>query len=281
MTSPHYRILLVALTLIALSWLLIAFLNIEAIEHIGIGIVLGLLFGHATLAAGWTAFGPGPLLVRLPLSLVWLAGCVLAFTINVFWYGGGPDLAFATVFSVCLLAQWMIVQAILWALAIGYGWRLRHKHATHQGGSYRERQFGIRQLMILTAIVAVVLGIGRLVITNLPATIDSGRDTVILIFLGVAAIVMTLPLLLAALLHRYWLPAVLVTSLLVALATAFELPLLNQFIAGAGGGPDALHLIYINLFTSLWILVFVLAVRLCGYGISGLSAKEPPASAPS
>ena len=50
--------------------------NPKPLEYLTIGYFVGTLFGHATLAATWTAFGPLPLVWRLPLSIGWVAALV-------------------------------------------------------------------------------------------------------------------------------------------------------------------------------------------------------------
>jgi hypothetical protein len=123
--------------------------------------------------------------------------------------------------------------------------------------------------MIFTAIVAVIFGLGRLVVTRLGPhlSLEGGPDIPIFIFLVVASIVMTLPLLLAGLLPKYWWQAVLVVLLLIGVATAFEVPLINSF--ASGGGPDVWHLVWLNTFTSAWILALVLVARVSGYRLGG------------
>jgi hypothetical protein len=123
--------LLVAIVLgpiLVFSWLFLAVFEPEGpgrIEYVVIGYLIGTLFGQATLAAAWTALGPGPLLWRLPLSLAWIGALSVGFMVNIAQHGG-PDGFIALVIAICLLAQWAIVQVPLWGLAIGYGLRLRH-----------------------------------------------------------------------------------------------------------------------------------------------------------
>jgi hypothetical protein len=133
-------------------------------------------------------------------------------------------------------------------------------------------QFGIRQFMIFTAIVSVLLGIGRIVVSSLPLLGDVGGDWPIFIFLAFAAMVMTLPLVLAALLPRMALPAVLVVLLLMILATFVELPLLKH-IGPRGGGPDVFHFVSINAFTALWILLIAMLVRWAGFRLGSRRAS--------
>ena len=105
--------------------------------------------------------------------------------------------------------------------------------------------------------------IGRFTVTYLLAIPNLEGETPIFIFLAVAAIVVTLPPILAALLPRFAIPAVALVLLLIGLLTAWEVRLLEEF--HVGGGPDTLHIVFINGFTSAWILALVLLVRISGY----------------
>jgi hypothetical protein len=197
----------------------------------------------------------------------------VALGINV-GLNGGPDEA-PVVVGGCLLGQWFLVQVPLWGLAIGYGLRLRHRDDAGLGSDPSERQFGIRQLMIITAIVGVVFGIGRLVVTNLEDRFRDGDELAVFAFLAIAAIVITVPVLLASLLPRLALPATLVALVLVGFATAWEMPLFRSSGAGRLGGPNAMHVIWINVFTTAWILALAVVARLNGYRLAAPAPGLP------
>jgi hypothetical protein len=273
MQPGRYVVLFPLLALLGLSWILLVALQPDGgpnqLEHLIVGYLLGTMFGQATLASAWMALGPAPLLWRLPLSLGWIAVLSVAFMISIAVHGHGGDIEIALVMAACLGGIWLLVQAPLWGLAVGYGVRLRHRSDPPE--TNRERQFGIRQLMILTAIVAVVLGAGRWIAGAAAVHFRGDWDEIaVFAFLTVAGIVMTLPLLLAALLPRFaWLASAVVLGL-IAIGTWYELPLI-MMIGGRGGGPDIWHLTFINAFQALSILAVTFVVRICGYGI-----KHPP-----
>lgn len=259
----HRYLLWLALPLIAVGLGLVVLLNPDHGEYVVVGYLIGTVFGHATLASAWTAFGPLPLILRFPLALLWLVLSVACIALNVWVHTGPPEIPITL--GGCVLLQYVALQLPFWAIALGTGVRLRYRASGGPASDSREYQFGIRQLMIFTAIVAVIFGVGRLVVTRLGVQLSSagGPDLLVFIFLVVASVVMTLPLLLAGLLPRYWWQAVLVVLLLIGIATACELPLLETF--HRGGGPDTLHLVWINAFSSAWILALVLVVRVSGY----------------
>jgi hypothetical protein len=255
--------------------------NPKPLEYLTIGYFVGTLFGHATLAATWTAFGPLPLVWRLPLSIGWVAALTIAFAINLGMNSAGSGGYFMVVLGGCLLGQWAIAQLPMWFLAFAYGLRLRHASERSYGLDPSERQFGIRQLMIVTAIVAVVLGIGRMIIMGLLADgVRSGGQPLILVFLAVAGVIMTLPLVLSALLPRFAIPASLLVLFLIAVGTLAELPLLQMALPQAGGGgPDAGHFYGINAIQAAWVLLVIGVLRLRGYGIAAPPTKAAPAEA--
>lgn len=129
--------------------------------------------------------------------------------------------------------------------------------------------------MVFTTIIAVMLGAGRFAVLHLSPVSDVQNGIPLFIFLACAAIIVTLPLILASLLPRFAIPAVAVALLLAGILTAFEIPLLNRFQRVTGGGPDTLHIVFINGFTSAWVLIIVLIVRTSGYRF-GTAARIGP-----
>jgi hypothetical protein len=232
-------------------------------EYVFFGFLLGALLGQTTLAAAWSALGPGPLLVRFALSLVWVAVLVIVVAFNIGLHGGPSEVPF--ILGVCLFGQWLLVQLLLWPLVVFYGLRLRPQEEFSGAPDRRDLQFGIRQLMIITAIVAVVLGVGRMVVINFGNRFSLGGEAADFVFLAVAAVVLSLPMLLAALLPRRARPAVVVTILVMAVATFLELPLLRAWQAHPG--PEVWHFLWINLFTAAWVLAVAGIARLTGYRI--------------
>lgn len=264
-------VLFVLIPLLVFSWIVIATIWLEpggrSLEYPIIGYLLGTMFGQATMASAWVAFGPLPLLMRGVLSLGWITCMFVAFMLNFAVNEGPGEPEIALTMGGCMLGQWILVQAPLWGLTIGYGLRVRHRTEAIPVGA-APLQFGIRQLMILTAIVAVFLAIGRVAISQLLQTqISRGSSEVLIfVFLAVAGVVMTLPLLLAALLPRYAIPAALLVVCLIFIGTWAELPLLSLTFA-PGNGPDLFHLLWINAFQSLWVVLVVGILRLCGYSL--------------
>jgi len=235
---------------------------------VAMGVLFGTLFGQTTLAAAWTALGPLPFVWRLPLSLAWLAVLVAAFAFNVTRHGPGPDMPiFVLIMAACVLGQWLLVQIPLWVLAVGSGWQLRDRESGGATPVERLRQFGIRQLMILTAIVGVLFGAGRAAVLRFMDSDLSMTPVVPFVFLAVAAVVTTLPLVIAALLPRGAIVATAIIAVLVAIATTTEAPLLLSI--DRRSGPRDLTMVFacINAATGAWICGVIFGLRACGYGL--------------
>lgn len=259
MHVSRYRVFIWASLLVLVNWMTLALLDPDppGQSTARLGYFLGSLFAHATLAAAWTAYGPLPLLWRLPLSLAWIGSLFIAVSINI-GLNGGPTGAVYVV-GGCLLGQWVLLQIPLWALVLGMRLRLRHVDHDLEHRDSGQRQFSIRQLLVITAITAVVLSIGRVFVDNIPV----GRETPIFIFLAVAAIVTTLPLLLAALMKRMAVAGVLSALVLIGVVTAWELPLLRTLTGSRG--PQTSDFIAINASSAAVILIIAGTIRLGGY----------------
>jgi len=129
------------------------------------------------------------------------------------------------------------------------------------------RQFGIRQLMTLTAIIGVLLGLGRLVLTRV-TWLEGNRNWLegILIwgFMAVANALMAFPILAAALLPRFARLASIGMLVLVATLTIVEVPLFET-VAGKRGPGNWWIFGGMNFGYCLWVLAYVGVLRLGGY----------------
>jgi hypothetical protein len=250
-------------------------------EELAIGYVLGTIYGQSLVAAAWIALGPGRLWARSLASLGWFLLQIVAVAIQTATHRGPEEVLELLATSACVL--WIVAQVPLWTFAWWFGCFLRPMQETSLAtDSLRDHQFGIRQLMIVTAVVSVMLGVGRVAILNDWFQLESNHETATFAFLLVAAAVMMLPLIIAAFLRQHaWLAVLLVLVLIVGL-TAAELPLHDSLVSRPG--PNAWHLIWINAFTTFWVLLYVGTARLCGWrfgsrtlaaSATGLAAAPP------
>src|SRR6185369_17161145 len=93
------------------------------------------------------------------------------------------------------------------AMAIGLGLRLSHSDNASPGSNLP--QFTIRQLIVVTAVVGIFFGIGRIAVPMLQHIPWSARGLLVLASFGAMKMMLTLPLILAPLLRRFTFPAVL------------------------------------------------------------------------
>jgi hypothetical protein len=275
MMSRKQRLIGWAVSLIIAQWLLMAMIvplpkgePFDALEYACVGFIFGTLFGQTTLAASWAALGPGRLIWRLSLSLVWIGLLTLALGGSLGSVSPGAA-GNALIIGACLFGQWTVVETLLWPLAIGFGLRLRPAGDLAFSPDQRERQFGIRDLLIITALLGVIFAIGRHLIKELSGWPQFNTGMLIAVFLAVAAIVLTLPLLIAGLLPRRAALAVLLVMTLIGIATAWEGALVQIISKPPLRGPDLGHLIGINAFTAATILGGVAVLRLNGFRIGG------------
>jgi hypothetical protein len=257
--ARRYRVFVWVSPLLLLSWISLAIVDPDSGPHeLGIGYFFGSLFCHATLAAALAAFGPGVFAWRFPLSMAWVLSLPAAVAINIA-LNGGPDDGVVVV-GGAVLGLWLVLQFPLWALAMGSGLHLRHTDDAERGEGGSPIRFGIRHLLIIMFIAGVVLGIGRVTVSNVK--ISGGAEISIFVFLVGAAIVVNLPLLLAALMRRLAVPGVLLALLFIGAVTNGELPLLTEL---GLSGPEMHHLITINVASAALVLASVLIVRLNGF----------------
>jgi hypothetical protein len=230
------------------------------------GLMMGTLFGQVSLAAAWVALGPLRMIVRLTLSGLWLVALWLSLAIGAAASGAQPTEMLVLVGGILL--QWILVQIGPWILAAFCGLRITHRSELGKL-QLSDQQFGIRQLLILTAIVAVLLGGTRFLLTRFQwaqTQPDWAEGLKIFSFLAVANAVLTLPLLAAGLLRRH---AVIASIVAVGFALALVAVEYPAFTLIARGGPPAEELIAIFLWMNAtqcaWVLTIVGILRAGGF----------------
>jgi hypothetical protein len=271
----RYRVFLWAGLLLAVSWISVALLDVRGGDIVAVGYLLGSLYAHATLAASWAALGPGRLRWRLPASLAWIFLLGGALAINI---GSNGDGEAVIVIGLSFLAQWIILQAPLWGLKAGLQAQLSYVGDAPSAVDDRPWQFGIRQLLIVTTIVGVVFGVGRVAIGTLLARFSTLGDgePIIFLFLACSAIVFSLPLLVAALLERWTLLGVALALAMISVGTLCEAPLLQTIRNNTPPfRPNLWDLVAVNGFTSLLILLVAGTVRFNGYSLTRRTGERP------
>lgn len=226
-----------------------------------IGPILGTMLQQVVLSAAWAAMGPGPWLIRAPLSLAWACLMGIAMAVPAMFSDRGGENPAEIVLFMALL--WLGAQVPLWGVSRAFGLRLRHQATAVPELEYRQRQFGIGQLMIFTTGVALLLGIGRMLIVSQLVTRSMQQELPFVAFLLTAQLVMSLPLIIATLLPRHVIWGVLIALVLMAGVTCVEIPLAKQFIGT--GNDDKWIFSCLNLCSALWVFAFAAVVRWSGY----------------
>lgn len=197
--------------------------------------------------------------MRVPLSIVWVVSLPAAIAITITVNGGPNDAVFTL--GACLVGQWILLLFPFAGIASAFGLRLQRTAEVEDGADGQPFRFGIRDLLIVIAVCSVLLGLGRIILPIV--SMRGGNELYIFVFLAVAAVVMTFPLLLAALLRRKALLGVLMSLILIAVATALELPIMEML--GGMRGPTRNDFIAINVASAALILMVAGVVRLNGY----------------
>jgi len=232
------------------------------------GIVLGTMFGHTALAAIWCAFGPLPLARRLPLSALWLAAVSMAFGLNMAREPNPGGLIVLAMFGGMLLLQWVLVQIPLWLLTARRGLRIVHESNSVAESHLSEQQFGIRHVLILTTLVALVLGFGRFVLGGLKqddrASPPQSEVLVAYMSLAICNSIYALIVVGMPFLKRGRYAGILLAIIAVGLLSLLEARLLDMAIGQSPNWRDYLMFTSFNLVQATWIAV-VLLLRAGGY----------------
>jgi hypothetical protein len=274
------RGLLSVFLLASLGWLLFEVVHPDGPpswpNSIAVGLMVGTLFGHVSLSATWCALGPLSLVNRLPMAFAWLAIMVILWGFKLALGPSSQSLSDLIELGLAMLTQWLLIQAPMWLLVWLYRVRIDHSDRDEATSRSDDMQFGIRQLLILTALVAVVLGVGRLALGGLQSELSGDSSIGMIALLVVSNALIGLPLVAAVLLRRKTLLAVTASIGLATFVTGLELPLLWLIEQQALDGYTYLMLCGMNFVQCLWILTAAFILRLAGYGLS--SRRQAPAA---
>ncbi|MEX2026307.1 MAG: hypothetical protein WEH44_03385 [Pirellulaceae bacterium] len=235
-----------------------------------IAVVLGCGFAQASVAAAWMALGPLPLRVRAPCSAISVLLAAILLALNIAVHSRGSDEGI--LLGASFVGVWFVVQAPLWLARGIFRFRLEPQAHSNPFAIVGEHQFGIRQLLIVTAAAATALGFGRFMILSFGHTeqsISLGSQRLEMMFIIalfilcnslVAFTVITGPLL-----PRHWLFAVALGCCAATAITLVEWSLFFRLV----GGPDRREALVIiggmNALQFMWLLFNLLAVRFAGY----------------
>ena len=234
------------------------------------GVSFGSIFGFTILAAVWSALGPGRVAIRLFWASMLIIVCPLVSSLVV-------SSRFLLAIVPSLFAIVITLVAILVLCKTQFGIRLQKPSDFGQelGETVAWRQFGIRHLMIVTTVVALLLAVGRIAIpifktaTFLPLLVFG--------FLAFGTCISCLPFLISVLSLKRTLIPTLILFVLVGMATVGEAFL---FASLKMDGPDVYHFVWINFFALLPILIGALGLRFAGYRLVGRAVPRQSGTDP-
>lgn len=246
------------------------------LRSVFVGVLLGCGFAEVSMAAAWAALGPFRAAIRIPSSLCWMLMIGLLILYNVVVGTASGNRGHAAMEGLTLaggyVLLWFVVQLPLWLARVLYRFRLDVPGDAVADG-LAEHQFGIRQLLIVTAVIAVALGAGRLLVEGMNPESSFQKvpdpDRVFLIIVGlflvsnslVAFVVVT-----GTLLARRWLLALVIGVVAAGIITVIESSMVLLVPQGFDGFWQAAILIAtINATQFCWLAASLLLLRSAGY----------------
>ncbi len=248
------------------SWFLFAFA------------VLSVPMAQGCLIGLWAATAPMRFSLRLPLGLT---GTMLPLIV-FFWIGGGGHLGMA--FSLMMITQLLLILGLVDAGRL----IRRHLRVRRYGRTAADAariQFSLRQMLIWTAVLALLLGTGKAIFTWLGWTnVPYAFDWVCLFQIPAVYNVLYALLALGLFTIRVrWQVRILLLPLVVAAcgALACSMPWVLRLLFGADGGLDVPVSLMISGSQTVYHLLTLWPLWLCGYiGHRPQADTEPTQTAP-
>jgi hypothetical protein len=229
------------------------------------GLVLGAISGQISLLAVWTAWGPSRLHWRLSAGVfgTLLLCASLLYSTSRRRNLGEEEFMFALVF----FAQWFVMQIPLWLTRIGFRWRLAWPNEVSLGNPRRELQFGIRQLFGWTVMVAILMGICRVVLPELEVDRMNGIDArtmIAFVILLAANSLLAVPIVWAAFARTHLILWWTMAGVCALVLTAAEMVTYYFFVFRAD---DVIIFAFVNLIQFAATSVSLLLLRASGFRV--------------
>lgn len=246
--------------------------------HFELGLMFGTLYAHLGIAALLSCWGPGTIRERMVASISMLVlslGSILIHTVY-------RDF-FPAVLGIFLsgFIQYLLLTGFYGLLRYAYGLRLQHHTSPARTFGPSDRQFGIKQLLLLMVAVSLFLAAGRAVIALrvMESIVRIDGESPIFFYLSVAATVMTALLSVAFLLKRSlaWIAIPLVILFMVGV-TLLELRMMNAL--SIQRGPDEWHFFWINLCMGVWTVAYLVLFRAIGFQLAAPPIEPLPDNFP-
>lgn len=264
-----YLPILVVLSVFLVSDLAIATIVNAQGEEAG-ATVVGFVFSQVALYATWTALGPISLFARTAGGVIATSLVALALVLCIRNSGVGH---FELLWFGITMTQWVGIQLPLWVLRLYFGWRLAWPGTDLAPARPTDLQFGIRQLMMWTALVAVTLGVGRWLLTD--ELRNNGRDESIVVFLVLTSFncLLAWPIIWALLIRFAWPLWLVAAGVCCVMLTLTEIATMKAVI-GRGGGWEFFWIM--NAIQSVSGAAALLGLRLSGFRLARSSDRVGP-----
>lgn len=243
----------------------------------------GLVTAEWGLVSLWAVLGPQRFGPRWFASLLTLGEFAFAWTV-----GFATSTRFASEFRglLALPLVFTVAQFPLWLLRLTTGWRIVRSGTEEETDTRETRQFGVQDLLALTAAVALMLGLARL---SVPSTPNAHIDAMSMMWGVVVSVGLVL-----AVVNTFLLPACVWTGLRVReLSTAVAglagyglllfllIGVILALLSQGSGSSDAGAWILLFLAISLGLMFGVLRwAHACGYVLVTSWPKERPTEVP-
>ena len=238
--------------------LLICFaLGLEIDDDTIAALVIGLLMAQILLTAVWSTMAPVSLVLRMSTGVLSTLFLLICFYRVAWRDGGGHGVAL----SICvpILIQWFLLQIPLW-FARYHGWRVGNPDSQLEHPKHREFQFGIKQLLMWTTVVALSVAIVKACLKE----VDFGGGTSPLLlevglYLTIGNSLIALPIIWGAFVHRWAWVWYLISILVCAAVCTIEFWLVS------GPAMQEEFLIVINISQMVLAMMAMLVVRQLGW----------------
>jgi len=247
--------------------------NEKTVKYVFCALWCGVMFGQAALVAVWLGLGPPGALVRVVAAAAAYLVLGGAFMAGLLWreYTGGDYFGTSRQAAPFFGLPIFIVTAAapLWLLRFFFGWHIRDES---RAAPSHTRQFSIGHLMVLTALMAVLMGAAmeayrRTEDRSLPLWLDLGRGWAATLVLSTAMLIPA-----ALLLSRHLLLGIGIIMVVTAGILGVVIWFILAFIKAFGSSPSDAETWAVIGFAACPFFGFLVtlclplvAVRLCGY----------------
>ena len=264
----RHKLFAVLVTLHLLADLYVACLTNRRLSEVRLGIVWSIFFAQVILASIWLAFGSGKLAIRGTLSIM-LVTFATASQVFALIQDDAPR-HFIPV-TICAAAiQYCVVAGLFLVIRIVSGCQLGDEHQIHQP-QQAEFQFGIAQLLLLTACAAVALGVMRNVFHNIDVQ-HTKTSAGVYGLLVASNVFIVLPILFAALAENYLMIGLLGSLLYTIGVTVVEVTIFELVISPTWS-PDTFFWC-LNTLQFCWISFSLLLLRVDGFRLLRVRPNE-------